>query len=351
MPDTEYATSKGTALLICSAVGFSILFFVTPLLDPLTALEITSMRIIFTVLGLWLMFSARGKLEQLTATWRFILQSKLRLLGVCSCGVILASQLWLFAYGPLHGRGLQVSLGFFMLPIVLVLTGRFLFNDSLQWWHWLAVFFASAGVLYEIIRVGGFAWESLWISLMYPVYFAIRRIIGTGTLTGMFWEFVTVALPALIVFAVLLPGSTALAVKPIAYFYAFLIGIFAAGVLLIWVLSSKLMPLSLFGMLSYIEPLLLLVAAILLGEHINPSEFPTYAAIWVAVLIVIAGSVHKIIQSRRIGSARSSSRSSTKFTRTRDRKRSHTATTSAQYTDFPATGSIPIISQATEPDQ
>lgn len=34
--------------------------------------------------------------------------------------------------GPMHGRGLQVSLGYFLLPLVLVLAGSVLYGENIE---------------------------------------------------------------------------------------------------------------------------------------------------------------------------------------------------------------------------
>jgi chloramphenicol-sensitive protein RarD len=36
-------------------------------------------------------------------------------------------QLWLFMWAPINDHGLGVSLGYFLLPLTLVLTGRLVF--------------------------------------------------------------------------------------------------------------------------------------------------------------------------------------------------------------------------------
>jgi len=49
----------------------------------------------------------------------------------------------------------------------------------------------------------------------------------------------------------------------------------------------------LFGLLSYLEPILLALASLALGEKISPQEWYTYIPIWCAVsLLVIEGSWH-----------------------------------------------------------
>ncbi|MBT1035526.1 EamA family transporter RarD [Canibacter sp. lx-45] len=332
MHQHQTSVGKGTALLLASSVGFSVLFFITPYTLPLSALEVAAIRIMLATPAMLLVFIFTKQAPVLLKTWRYIWNRKIRFISLLFCGLMLASQLWIFAYGPLSGRGIQVSLGYFMLPITLLLVGRFVFKDKLLWWHWLAVIFAAAGVVYEIVRFGGFSWEALWISLGYPLYFALRRIMGFATLSGMFWEFACILVPTIVVFAITLPNSVALETKPIAFLYAFLISAFATVVFTIWVLSSLLMPLSLFGLLSYVEPLLLLGAAILLGETIAYSEMPAYLAIWIAVSIVVAGSVsnlRKKVRSKKIRGRHRLSRAE------KQREQDQIM--------FASTGSIPIV--------
>src|SRR5690606_8131948 len=113
--------------------------------------------------------------------------------------VLVAAQLWVFSWAPLNGRGLQVALGYFLLPLVLVVIGKYLYKDKLLWWHWLAAGVAAAGVVFEIIRVGSVSWETLLVCLGYPVYFVLRRAIGTTHLGGMFWEFLLLSPIALVI--------------------------------------------------------------------------------------------------------------------------------------------------------
>src|SRR5690606_1491384 len=115
------------------------------------------------------------------------------LLGILACGALIAAQLWVFSWAPLHGRGMQVALGYFLVPLVLVVLGRFLYKDRLAWWQWLAAGIAALGVGFELIRVGGVSWETLLVALGYPVYFVLRRALGIAHLGGMFWEFAALA--------------------------------------------------------------------------------------------------------------------------------------------------------------
>jgi chloramphenicol-sensitive protein RarD len=43
---------------------------------------------------------------------------------------LLGVQLWLFMWAPLNGRSLDVSVGYFLLPLTMVLTGRLVYGAN-----------------------------------------------------------------------------------------------------------------------------------------------------------------------------------------------------------------------------
>ncbi len=79
----------------------------------------------------------------------------------------------------MHGRGLQVSLGYFLLPLVLVLAGSVLYGEKLSKLQCLAVLLAVFGVGHEMWRLGSIAWETALVAIGYAAYFVIRKKINT----------------------------------------------------------------------------------------------------------------------------------------------------------------------------
>lgn len=345
MSTAEHATSKGTALLLSSSVGFAALYYLTPLLTPMSPVLLAALRIALGVLALFMFFAATKSLRLISETWRQISANWLHLLVVLLCGFMLASQLWLFAYGPMQGRAIQVSLGYFLLPLVLVLVGRFLYKDKLSWWHWLAVIIAASGIGYEFFRVGGFAWEALWVSLMYPLYFIVRRAIGTAHLGGMFWELALIT-PAALVFFFWVAPSGAFLQRPELWWLAPLIGSFGSVVLIVWILSAKYLPMSIFGLLSYIEPGLLMLVSVLLGEKIENAEYPLYIAVWAAVLIIVIGGSVAAIKQRREAQLANIAPAAEASAPVFDTHTAGDASVDQQKLVIAATGSIPIIDLA-----
>lgn len=67
-----------------------------------------------------------------------------------------------------------------------------------------------------------------------------------------------------------------------------------------YLLASRYLPLILFGLLGYLEPVLLALVSFALGEKIGEEEWLTYILIWLAVLVlVIEGANHLVQQKRR----------------------------------------------------
>jgi chloramphenicol-sensitive protein RarD len=64
------------------------------------------------------------------------------------------------------------------------------------------------------------------------------------------------------------------------------LGLLSTIALASYLKASRLLPMALFGILGYVEPVLLvLVSVTLLGEHLSASQFATYGPIWLAVAL------------------------------------------------------------------
>ena len=66
--------------------------------------------------------------------------------------------------------------------------------------------------------------------------------------------------------------------------------------------ASRLLPLGLLGILSYVEPVLLFLFSVLwIGEVVESGQWWTYVPIWIAVTLVIFDSLRVLLkQSRRL---------------------------------------------------
>lgn len=299
IPRFEALLSKGIITSVMASTLFAVMYFYTSLLAPLSGEEMFGWRMLLTLpfVTLFMLFS--GDLHLIVALWRRIQARPVLLLGSLGTSALMGVQLWLFLWAPLHGRSLEVSLGYFLLPLTMVLTGRLVYGEQLSYLQKLAVFFAVCGVGHELFQHGRFAWETLLVAGGYPLYFVLRRACRNDNLGGL-WTDMCLMLPAAMLFIVQGPLSTAdMTARPLLYVLIPLLGVISASALVCYVMASRLLPFSLFGLLSYVEPVLLVGVALLLGESIGPDQWLTYIPIWMAVLVLMFEGAKHLARSRR----------------------------------------------------
>ncbi|MBV6305252.1 EamA family transporter RarD [Candidimonas humi] len=295
---------QGIALSVASSGLFAVLYYYSTILPPVTGTEIFAWRVLLALPFLALLIS-RGRAwgevvrcaRRARTQWRYgaALVVSAALLGV---------QLWLFTWAPLHRKALDVSLGYFLLPLCMVVVGRFFYGERLSRVQWLAVAAAAAGVVHEVLRLGTFSWATALVMFGYPPYFMLRRKIRLGSLAGLWCDMLLLAPPALLVIATQQPSLWhQLATAPRLLGLIPLLGGLSSVALVCYLSASRMLPLALFGILGYVEPVLLFwVAFLFLGEPMAADAWWTYIPIWVAVLLIAGeGALLWLREARRAG--------------------------------------------------
>lgn len=288
----------GVASSLAASLLFATLYYYTSLLEPLTGQQIYGWRILLTAPCLALLLIGLGR-------WREVREILVRIpaeprlwLALPLSSALVGVQLWLFMWAPINGHGLDVSLGYFLLPLTLVLTGRLVFGEAISRLQRLACLLAMVGVGNELLLASSLSWPVLAVALGYPCYFILRRRIGTASLGGL-WLDLVISLPVAATFA-LTDGATLQQVldSPRLQLLIFGLGALSALALALMIVATRL-NLALFGLLSYVEPVLLVVVALLLGETIAPAQWLTYGAIWTAILVLVSEGVRALRRGRR----------------------------------------------------
>jgi len=283
----------GVASSVGASVLFATLYYYTSLLEPLDGQQIYGWRILLTApcLALLLLgFGRWGEVRQILA--RLTAEPRLWFALPLSSALV-GLQLWLFMWAPINGHGLDVSLGYFLLPLTLVLTGRLVFGEAISRLQRLACVLAAVGVGNELLLASSLSWPVLAVALGYPCYFVLRRRIGTANLGGL-WLDLVISLPVAATFAL---GDSATLQQviegPRLQLLIFGLGALSALALALMIIATRL-NLALFGLLSYVEPVLLVVVALLLGESIAPDQWLTYGAIWAAIAVLVVEGVRAL---------------------------------------------------------
>ncbi|MFJ3316330.1 EamA family transporter RarD [Herbaspirillum huttiense] len=282
---------RGIGLSVLASSLFAFLSGYTRLLAPLDGTDIFAWRILITLLCVLGLLAWRGELPRLRAAMAELLASPGRIALLVLMAALLALQQWLFLWGSVNGRALEVSLGYFMLPLSMVLVGRFHYGEKMDLLQRLAVLCACVGVAHELWMTRAFSWPTLAVALGYPPYFMLRRRIRLDSMLIFAVELMVLALPSLLAL-VLSPATGPTLRTPAMWLLLPGLGILSMIALTSYLRAGKLLPMGLFGILGYVEPVLLvLVAMAVLGESLQLAQLGTYVPIWLSVLLTALHSV------------------------------------------------------------
>lgn len=287
----------GVVLAILSNVLFGVLYAYSSFLAPLSGTQVFIWRMLamWVVLIGYLFISGNfglhiNKLKALRTIkqWAWLLLPT----------PIFLSQLWLFVWAPVNGQGVQTAMGYFLFPLMMVIFGCVIFGEKLSRLQWLAVALAVLGVGSEIVRTQSVSWATLWVCGTYPIYYILRRIQGIGAVTGLMVD-LTIFAPFALAYLFFVAPSSLILVTGSGFFIAMLAGLGLLSVLAMKtnIDASQMLPVNLYGMLSYLEPALLFILAVtVLGNPFESAMIYSYGLIWLGIACLM---VHGIRQFRR----------------------------------------------------
>ncbi len=292
---------KGIALSVLASITFGVLYFYTHFLKPLDSEQTFAWRMLSTLPFLTLFMWWSGDLKHISAVFKRMIDQPKLIIWLLVSSFLCTTQLWLFLWGPINGRGLEVSLGYFLLPLVMVLFGCVIYKEKLSHWQIAAVLCASIGVGHELWRIGTIAWETAYVAVAYPIYFFLRRQFATDHLGGFWWDLFLILPFSIYILYSRVDSFDLIAQFPHLIWAIMGLGILSALGLGSYILASRYLPFIIFGLLSYLEPVLLAFASIVLGERVEGNEWFTYIPIWLAVvLLIIEGFFYMIKQRLKI---------------------------------------------------
>jgi chloramphenicol-sensitive protein RarD len=285
MDATAGHSARGVASSLIASAMFGAMFLVSGLLDA-SAESMFGWRMLVTgacfVLALF-WAAGRSSLAELVTLLRR--RWWMPLILICTA-VLVGVQMWLFAWSPMHGHGLDASLGYLLLPIVLVLSGRFLFHERVTRMQWWAVATAAFAVAIKIVFSATFSWVTVLVCLGYAAYFALRKRFRLDTQAAFGGEVAILCLAAV----PLIAGSRA-AATPGQQSIVIAVGLGGAVAMTLYLAASRLLTLAVFGLLSYVEPVLMFVAALVLGERALAPDMVAYGLLAAALAILAVGSI------------------------------------------------------------
>ena len=290
----QHTSPRGVLASVLASVLFGAIFLLAGVLSS-SAEVVFAWRILvtFACYALALLHPlARAQLRALARRLRARWWMPLLLAGLAS---IIGFQLWLFMWAPMHGHALDTSLGYLLLPICLVLGGRFLLRARVSRMQWLVVSLAAVAVVVKIAATPQLSWVTLAICVPYTVYFVVRQRFGLDGPIVFGAESLLMVPLAVLFLMTAAPGAVSAA--ELAGLAG--IGVASAAAMSLYLAAATLLPLPVFGLLSYVEPVLLVGVALLLGERMQGADAVVYVILAVALAVLAVEGFRGTRRSRR----------------------------------------------------
>jgi chloramphenicol-sensitive protein RarD len=261
-------------------------------------LEYVAWRIVATVpVCLLLLVWSGGRGGDGWSEVKAVLADRRALLTLLASSALIGINWFLYVWAIQTGHVYAASLGYYILPLTMMLLGLVFLGERLTRRQWAAVALAGLGVGALAIGALTTLWLSLTMAVTFGIYGLLRKTVAAGPLVGLTIESMLLVLPSLAIAAWYAAGPQGSAVGRDALETA---GIFLGGPMtaapLIWfAIAARRMPYSVVGFLQFISPtIVFLLGLFFFGEDLRPAQLACFVAIWAAaglfVWDVIRGS-------------------------------------------------------------
>ncbi len=225
-------------------------------------------------------------------------------LTLLAAALLLSANWFVYIWAITNERVVDASLGYYISPLLNVALGAVFFRESLRRLQWLAVTLSGLGVAFLTFGYGELPWVGLTLALSWGGYGVLRKISALSALESVTLETVVMLpLSAGYLGLLLVRGDNHLltGAGPVPWLLV-VAGPVTAAPLLLFGAGVRRVPLTVVGVLQYIQPTLqLLIGVVVFGEAFPTDKAVGYACIWLALLLFSAEGLWVLRQRRARG--------------------------------------------------
>jgi chloramphenicol-sensitive protein RarD len=199
-----------------------------------------------------------------------------------------------FAWAVNQNRVLEVSLAYFMGPLLNILLGIVVLSERLNRTQWIAVAFAAAGVAYLTFIAGHAPWLALMVGSSFAFYGVIRKTVSIDALPGLAVETILLV-PFAVAYLIWCEahGIGALGHQGGRVDVLLLAGGIVTSIpLFLFAYGARRVPYSTIGVIQFIAPSLQLVCGLIIfREPFESARATGFVLIWIGLFIYAANAL------------------------------------------------------------
>ena len=248
------------------------------LVKTVPAVEYVAWRILFTI-PLCLLFVAwRRSWTELRA----VLRDRRTMLTLLASSMLIGVNWFLYVWAIQTGHVYAASLGYYILPLTMMLLGLVFLGERLTRRQWAAVGLAGLGVAALAAGAMTTLWLSLAMATTFGVYGLLRKTVQAGPLVGLTLESAILA-PLSLALAwwyAASPAGSALTQDPLTTFAVVMGGPMTAIPLIMFAFAARRLPYTVVGFLQFSSPtIVFLLGLLVFGEELKPAQLACFVAI------------------------------------------------------------------------
>ena len=272
-----------------------------PLLKPAGTTEILAERMAWSFVTMVIVMLVGPGLG---GVWR-VLRDR-RQLGLLAAAAFLVAANWgVYIYGVNSGHVVESSLGYFINPLFTILLGVVVLGERLRPAQWVAVGIGAAAVAVITIDYGRPPWIALVLAFSFGMYGFCKKKAGVPALDSLAVETALQFVPAVVAIAIVGgEGSLVFGTRWDTSVLLALSGVITVVPLLCFAAGTRLLPLSVIGLLQFLTPVLQFSVGVgIRHEKLPTAELLGFCLVWVALIVLSADGLRAQQGARRAARA------------------------------------------------
>ena len=273
-------TKKDTAALLgCYMLwGFQPLYW--GLIGDVGTMTVMPLRIVFAALFSMLILALQKRTAELKALFKdrkimkFLLPAALFLLADWTVYIILVNS----------GHIIDVSLGYYINPLLLFLIGALIYREKCGAGHFIALAVAVMGVVVSAAAFGSVPYTSLIIAVNWAVYAAIKKNVSIDGVLSIAAETLILTIPA-VIFMLIFQRAELAQIPASSWLPLLGSGVVTALPMFLYSRCVSRLPLVLMCFAQYLSPTFGLVCAFIRGESFSQSQLISLAFFIAAIVV------------------------------------------------------------------
>ena len=278
------SSTKGILAIILAGIiwGFSPIYY--KLLVAVPPFELLSHRTLWSFIFFFLVLVLKGQVQEFKGV---IFRSKNQLIIIIFSSLLIAINWFFFIAAIQSNQATEVSLGYFIMPLVTVIWGLIFFKEKLSALQWFSVVLAAFAVFILTIELGVPPWIALILSFSFSIYAVLKKKLDISPIVSVTGEvFILVPLGLLLLFYFHLEGYGSFGDNNEITVLLILSGPITAAPLILFSYGAHRVSLSTVGILQYLNPSLqFFCAAFIFLEPLTSWHMLSFSLIWIALIV------------------------------------------------------------------